>query len=172
MNNFNVIRSNIQTGDILLTRGIYSPISEVIAGITRSYWSHTVLYIGNNKIIESVYSGVKINPLDVYFTGENAVGLYRYINALTPERQAILVKFARKYAGLEYGWLQLMWQLILRLVGKNEDKDWNLDVSPGMICSELVARSYESVGIKFKNLPSYQMEPVDFDESPFTVRIA
>jgi cell wall-associated NlpC family hydrolase len=172
MNNYQAIKGNIQPGDILLSRDVRSPISTVIGGITHSCWSHTFIYIGDNKIIDAIYSGVKIRPLDDYFQGEYALGLFRYITSLTPEQQIELIKAARKFSGLSYGWFQLGWQLILRLLGKSEDPDWGREVKPGVICSELVAKSYDKIGIRFKNIPPYQMEPVDFDESPFTVRIA
>jgi len=171
MNNHQVIKDNIQPGDILLTRGLHSPISTVIAGITRSNWSHTVLYIGENKLIDAIWSGVKIRPLDDYFNGQYSIGLFRYITPLTEEQQIQVVLSARKFAGLQYGWGQLAWQLVLRLLGKNEDPDWGLNIKPGVICSEMVAKAYQKIGIMFKCLPPYQMEPVDFDESLLTVRI-
>jgi len=130
------------------------------------------LYIGEDKLIDAIWSGVKIRPLNDYFHGEYSLGLFRHITLLTVEQQTYLVKAARKFAGLDYGWLQLGWQLILRLLGKSEDPDWGLEVKPGIICSELVAKAYKKIGIRFKDIPPYQMEPVDFDESPITVRIA
>ena len=75
----------------------------------------------------------------------------------------LLVKAARKLLGIHYGFLQLIWQLILRICGKSEDPDWSIDVDTGMICTELVAKAYETLGIQFKDLPPHQIEPVDFD---------
>ena len=172
MNNFYAIKANIQPGDILLSRAKDSPISTTIAGITHSLWSHAFLYIGDGKIIDAIYKGVKIRKLDSYLTSEYSLGLFRYITPLTEDQQTKIVSAARKFAGLQYGWLQLGWQLILRLFGKSEDPDWALEVKPGVICSELVAKAYDKIGIRFKDIPPYQMEPVDFDESAFTVRIA
>ena len=172
MNNFDLIKKNIQTGDILLSRGIRSPISEAIGGITHSYWSHSFLYLGDNQIIDALYDGVKIHSLDYYLKGEYAVGLYRHINPLTDEQKSQLVKVASRFAGKHYGWLQLMYQCFLRLIGKSEDPKWAWRIKGGVICSEMVALIYQKIGIMFKCLPPSQMEPVDFDESPLTVRIA
>lgn len=172
MNNLETVRRQIQKADILLTRDKDSAISTVISGVTHSYWSHTVLYIGDNKIIDTVSDGVKIRALDDYLDGSYGIGLFRYKDGLSREQQNLVVETGRELLGLKYAWWQLWWDFILRLLGKSEDKDWAVDMSTGMVCSEFVARAYEAIGIKFKNIPAYQMEPVDFDESPFTVRIA
>ena len=74
--------------------------------------------------------------------------------------------------GIHYGFLQLIWQFILRVCGKSEDPDFSLDVDSGVTCTEVIATAYQKIGIQLKPLPPWQMEPVDFDDSPLTVRIA
>lgn len=172
MSNHQLIRDNIIKGDILLSCHKTHPISQVIAGVTKSNWSHAFLYIGDDKFIHSFFNGVEIKPLDFYLNDEYRVGLFRHKPPLGEGVADKVIKAARKMLGIHYSFLQLFWQLILRICGKNEDPDWSLDVSPGMICTELIAKAYETVGIRFKDLPPHQMEPVDFDDSPITVRIA
>jgi hypothetical protein len=172
MNNHQAIRDNIKPCDILLSRNKRHPMSSIIAGITRSNWSHAFFYIGDNKIIESAVGGVAIRPLDKYLNDIYSVGLFRLEKDLTEEQVKKVIKTARKLSGLEFGYLQLVWMFILRLFRKSEDPDWGLDVSEGVMCSELVAHAYESIGVYFKNLPPFLIEPADIDESTATVRVA
>ena len=76
MNNHRSIRDNARPGDILLSRGIKDPISTIIQGLTKSNWSHSFLYIGDNKIIESERYGVRVEPLDRYLNDKLKEGLY------------------------------------------------------------------------------------------------
>lgn len=172
MNNHETIKNNIKAGDILLSRNKKAPISLLIAGVTKSNWSHAFFYIGEGKIIESSVGGVAIHPLEKYLNNTYDVGLFRLNKELTQEETIKLVNNARKLAGISYGYLQLVWFLFLRLLGKSEDPDWAIDLDEGMVCSELVAHAYETIGIKFKNnLPPHLIEPVDLDESKMTIRI-
>lgn len=172
MSNHQIIKEQILPGDILLSCHKRHPISRVIAGITRSNWSHTFMYIGDGKILESDWDGVVINPLDHYLNNEYRVGLFRITPELEEDKIKKVIKAARKILGIHYGFFQLVWQFILRICGKSEDPDWALDVDTGVICSEVVAKAYQKIGVHFKDLSPSQMEPVDFDNSPITVRIA
>lgn len=172
MTNHKSILENIKPGDILLSRNKKNAISTTIASITKSNWGHAFLYIGDGKILESNSHGVVINPLSHYFNTKYDVGLFRLKEELSTEQIEKLIKKARKLLGIKYGYLQLLWFLILRIFGKSEDPDWSLDVDKGMVCSELIATAYEFVDVKFKNLPPHQIEPADLDESNKTVRIA
>ena len=171
-NNHQAIRDNVIVGDMLLSRKVNSPISRVIAGITRSNWSHSFLYIGDDKIIESDWNGVVIKRLEYYLNDKFTVGLFRVKPELTEDETDRLVKEMRKLLGIHYGYLQLVWQFILRLIGRNEDPDWAIDVDTGMICSEAMATAYKKIGRQIKNLPPHQTEPEDFDSSSITIRIA
>lgn len=170
--NHQAIRDKVLPGDILLSCHKKHPISKVIAGITRSNWSHTFMYLGDGKILESNWDGVIIRPLEYYLNNEYCVGLFRVTPELDEKQTKKVIKEARKMLGIHYGFLQLLWQFILRICGKSEDPDWNLDVDTGVICTEVVAKAYQKIGIQFKDLPPHQMEPVDFDDSLITVRIA
>lgn len=172
MTNHQAILDNIQVGDILLSRKINSPISKIIGGVTKSQWAHSFLYIGDGKIIESDWDGVVINHIEYYLNDKYSVGLFRVKPPLSESEKEVLVETARKKLGIKYGYLQLFWFLILRILGKSEDPDWSLDVSKGMVCSEMMAAAYQEIGRSIKNLPPSQIEPVDFDDSPITIRIA
>lgn len=172
MSNLEAIRKNVKPADILLTRKYGDPISVIVGGVTKSNWSHALMYINDEKILESHWDGVRIKPLSRYLNGDYEVGLFRVTPEINELQAKKVVKAARKLLGIHYGFLQLLWQFILRICGKSEDPDFSIDVDRGMICTEVVATAYEKIGIRFKDLPPHQMEPVDFDESPITVRIA
>jgi len=168
----NNILHNIQCGDILLVRNKSSTLSIIIAGVTHSNWSHSVLCLGDRQILNDTEVGVHIDDIGVYLTPEYSVGLFRVVNELSSKDKQLLVKAAYKLVGTKYAWWQLVWDFLIRLIGKSEDPDWGIDVDKqGMVCSEMIARIYNKIGIRFKNLKPSQMEPVDFDESSITIRI-
>lgn len=172
MNNHQAIRLNIKPGDILLSRNLESPISKIIRGVTHSVWSHSALYIGDGKFIDATTDGVIIRSLDYYLSGRFSIGLFRVEPELSEKNIKQVIQEARKQLGIKYGFLQLVWQGILRLFGKSEDPDWAIDMPFIMICSEAIAKAYAIIGIKFKDIDPSQIEPVDLDESEITVRIA
>ena len=172
MNNYQKIIQNLKPGDIILSRVPGSPISETIMGVTRSKWSHALMYIGNNKIIESDWGGVVIHPVTKYANNKYELGLFRYNPELSETDIAKIIKLARKKLGIDYGWFKLLWLGFLHLIGKSEDPDWKVQLPKGMICSQLVSYAYLKAGFPLKNLPPELMEPTDLDESDYTIRIA
>jgi hypothetical protein len=71
--------------------GIYtvdqsSRISRFIAWATHGTWSHVALYIGDGEIHESVTSGVREVPLEIYKGRQYWVAAYRHIGAITNPR--------------------------------------------------------------------------------------
>lgn len=166
------ILDRIQTGDILLSRDKDSPVSTVIAGVTKSNWSHSSLYIGAGKVIESNWDGVEITPLGKYLKGDHALGLFRAKPELTEDETKRLIKEARAMLGINYGWLKMLWLGFLRFIGKSEDPDWAMVKQKGVICSELIAKAYKRIGRPLKDLPPRQVEPADYDNNPLTTRIA
>lgn len=130
------------------------------------------MYIGDDKIIESDWDGVVVNPLSKYLTSEYEIGLFRITPELTIEETDKLISAIKTLIGRKYAWFQLVWQFILRIFKKSEDKDWAIDVENGFICSELIAFSYEQINRKIVELPSSEVEPGDLDASPQTIRIA
>lgn len=165
------IRAVIQPGDIILSRVPGSLISDTIQDLTNSKWSHALLYLGDNKIIEATNHGIVINPLIKYFSNKYQIGVFRISPELTPEETTQLIKAIRKKLGIDYGWLKLAWLGFLRLVGKSEDPDWSVKLKGGMICSELVAWSYKQIGRPLKDLPVQLMEPQDLAQSKFLHRV-
>lgn len=172
MNNHPELRSKIKAGDILLSRKHGDTISHAIQKVTGSKWSHSFCYIGDGKIIDSDWKGITCKSLEYYLNNEYEVGLFRVTPELTEEQTKNFLDKFRSYLGIKYGYLQLIWQFILRVLGKSEDPDWGIDVDPGMICSEAMSRAFRWVGKVIKpKLHHSQIEPVDFEESMITIRI-
>ena len=173
MDNRQIVINNARVGDILLSIDKKSPISQIIAGMTKGNWSHVSLYVGDDKLIESTMGGTQIIEIDHYLNDESRrVGLFRVTPKLTEREKALLVKKARRMLMKPYAYIQLIWYWFLRVIGKSEDKRWAVDLSRGVVCSEMVAKVYQKIGRPIKDLLPEQMEPVDFDESSVTVRIA
>ena len=162
----------LEDGDVLLALNINNELSKLIAEVTHSQYSHAFMYIGNGFIVESTFGGVQISPLKKYDDGHHHVISVRHKTLSAEERQKVR-KSALKYLGKKYGYPQLLWYLLARMIGKSEDPKWQLDLDKnGMVCSEAIARAYEDNGFRIKDgLEPYAIEPVDFVESEHFVRI-
>lgn len=163
--------AKIKPGDVLLTRLPGAFISDTIQDVTHSKWSHALLYLGNNKIIEADWKGIVINSLNKYKKSKHVVGIFRARPDLSNEETIELVKVVCKKVGIDYGWLKLLWLGFLRLIGKSEDPDWSAKLKNGMICSELVSWGYKQIKRPLKDLPTQLMEPKDLAQSKYLYRV-
>jgi len=71
--------------------GIYtvdrsSRISRFIAWATHGTWSHVAVYIGNGEIHESVTSGLREGPLELYKGRQYWIAAYRHVGAIAKPR--------------------------------------------------------------------------------------
>jgi uncharacterized protein YycO len=154
-------------GDVILMTS-NKKISEIIREVTNSDYSHTAMYIGNGEIVESTSGGVRIVDLKIY--DDNAHPDFILLAAkgrIHTEDRKQLVKSVLKYVGYRYSYLQIIWGLILRLIGKSENTRWQKDLTKrAMHCSEAVATAYKEIGIYIKpDMIPAGVEPVDFLES-------
>ena len=165
--------SNIlDVGDVILTFNNDNLFSQFIADVTDSDWSHASIYLGNGMIAESTALGAHISPLSNYFTGKHNIAIQRHL-FLTPDERAAVTKDVMKKMDKRYGYLQMVWYLFVRLIGKSENPKWQLDLEPNaMVCSEAIAEVYRDSGYDIKpNYKSAGIEPVDFWESEQFVNI-
>lgn len=91
--------------------------SRLIAAIDRGSWSHTAMYSGDGTVLESITSGVRERPLEVYRRPGIRIGVYRMTGAPTAEADKA-ISWARQRIGNGYGWAQLGkkgFQTLLRL---------------------------------------------------------
>ena len=152
----------LRPADVLVTTG-RSYISGAIRTATGSDYSHTVLYLGDNRVMEAISEGVVERDLDVPLSEASlAVALRR--RHMTDVTRKSVVAYARRFKGRPYdyvgaagaglthkrgqlacvvgaptGCLTLYAAAKINANEKNRDKRF--------FCSELAARCYELAGV-------------------------
>jgi uncharacterized protein YycO len=163
--------SVLRPADIIVSTG-RSFISGAIRKATGTDYSHTILYIGNNRVIEAISDGVVERDLSVAL-GEASLAVALRRRHMTPETKHSVVQWASGFKGRQYDYLgaagaglshrrgKLAWALspgpgtALYIAAKINASDENKDKR--FFCSELVARSFELSGV-----------PISDDEPSFT----
>jgi hypothetical protein len=156
----------------------YKPRPGDIGAVRTDGWSAKAIQFGTiseinhivicskdpNFLIEAnPKGGVEVNPISKY---KNIAWSRNFI--LTDEQRDILVNKAMSYVGEEYGFLAIGSLAIrissLGLATKIPPIDWALGQMAkrdGVICSELGARTFEAIGVKFSDKPAYSTTPKD-----------
>lgn len=178
-----ILASDLRTADILVTTG-RAFVSGVIRTGTGTDYSHTILYIGDGRIVEAISKGVVERDLsDALAETTLAVALRRRF--MTPKTKTDVVRFARGFTGRPYdsvgaGGAGLAhkrgklagaaacamspaicvygaYKVSQNASDKNKDKKF--------FCSELAARCFELASVPIsKEEPSYM--------TPRSVRVA
>lgn len=129
---------------------------------TMSRWNHTFIYIGDGKIIEANPTGVAISPVTKY-----PLIAWNQHEKLTAKQRKRIVKEAQHLVGHVYGFLDIL-NLVLRILGlrvlANTSLLNKMAERYGVICSELVALSYEAATVKLVNKPANIVTPGDLAE--------
>ncbi len=116
----------LQPGDVFITRKENALTNYFLPG----YWPHAALYIGGQRVIESLKDGVRERTMDSPL-GNDAVAVIR--PQLSAETIAQAIARARTH------------------VGKPYDFDFDFTRSDRIVCTEVVYRSYEGLdGIRFQ----------------------
>jgi hypothetical protein len=175
---FDKIIKIIKPGDVILVEG-KQIFSKAIKYLTQSNWSHSAIYIGDEKLIEAdLKEGVRIIPLQEYM--EYHTRICRPKN-LSEADLDIVLNFARSKIGGQYDTkhvsdlfkISLNPRLNLRKVliklGSSDPRK--------AICSSLIADAFQSIHYPIlpikKELGGYQkinstlITPSDFDLSPY-----
>ncbi len=160
LSNFMSVAS-LQVGDILLstTEGF---VSDAVKATTRSKFSHARLYIGGNEVIEAIDPEVVRKPVNLAIENDNYTHVYRYPN-LTDVQQAAIVNYAKSQDGKEYDLSGALSAPNITSIYPPSllSKLYNLhDSEFDFYCSELVAFSYKSAGIRLEFAAS-QTTPED-----------
>ena len=125
---------------------------------TRSKDNHAGLYVGDNQVIEAMPGGVRLSPVTKY----SDIIWNKHEELTEPQREAI-VKEALKHLGNKYSFLDYV-AIIMRIIGL-PSSTWLANLlakSSNVICSELVARVYRSVGISIEgDKPDFYITPAD-----------
>lgn len=157
----------IQPGDFVLVQTNHF-VSRLIRFGQRSYgrenakWNHVALYIGNDRIIEALSTGICESPLDKYAESERRVISTATagrrpadLDAADREMRENAVAFAESCVGEKYGWMTIA-AIGLKTLFKGR---FNFGVQGTSICSGLVARSLERMGYNFNPYNPAELTP-------------
>jgi hypothetical protein len=156
-----LIKQNVQIGDVLLSFNKKNILSKAITEISHSDFSHAFLYIGNGKILESSIEGVVIKDLSYYLDYDKYYVSLRRPSITLLEAEE-MVRFCKTKLGISYGYLQMFyaWFLFTFQLRKNK---WFMRVDlPGIVCSELVAEGLQHIKrYPFKDTSPANVTPAD-----------
>lgn len=89
----------MKPGNFILVQGS-GPISEGIALLEHSGFTHSAIVSGTNTIIEATAHGIEENELNY-----ERYAVFEFVDT-TEEQCSGIVDYARSHLGEEYGWLQ------------------------------------------------------------------
>lgn len=174
------VRSEIQTGDILLASGDYL-FSRMIQFTTSSCWSHVAFILRLEQIdrvmvLESVENkGVRTIPLSEYvknfegkkhgYNGRLAIARYDDFSKNVSEQQLqALAKFAIERFSYPYDYREMI-RIIYRIFqAKLHLPIWHMVHDNSYICSEYVYECYRKIPITIKRQNPGFVSPNDFAE--------
>ncbi|MGA9289554.1 MAG: YiiX/YebB-like N1pC/P60 family cysteine hydrolase [Anaerobacillus sp.] len=157
--NYQSVRDDIQTGDLLLCSGSY-PVSRIIQKVSKSHFSHVALlfqWVDRIMILESVESyGVRMVPLSHYFNDYRNSGLpyngnlYLVRHSLAKDLDQI-----KRNAMLRRG-ADLTGKLydieeILKILASVVIDELESIPNDKYICSEFIRECYQKAGLFFPN---------------------
>ena len=112
---------SIRPGDIFVTRKENALTNYFLPG----YWPHAAMYVGDQRVIESLKDGVRERTMESPF-GNDAVALIR--------------------PNLDREWIGQAIERARKHVGKPYDFNFDFTRSDRLVCTEVVYRSYEGLG--------------------------
>lgn len=137
----------IELGDIILTRSSERE-SILIRQLTKSNYSHALIYVGSSSYIESNGLGVQSNNLQrLLFENTDDVVVLRLREENLKSLLPGVVAFARQKIGTEYSTSEAKLALLEKdILAKEENRQF---------CTRFVAQAYLEAGIKIVNNPDY-----------------
>lgn len=137
----------LEAGDIILTRST-SDISQLVRRLTKSEYSHAILYVGVSSCIDSDGYGVQSQNIQrLLYESKTDVKVLRLKQ--TKDRNEIpnAIVFARQKIGTEYSIDEAKVALLKKEI---EAKEPNRQ-----FCTRFVAQAFESAGIRLVENPDY-----------------
>ncbi len=137
----------IEAGDIILTRS-NSDISQLVRRLTKSEFSHAILYVGVSSCIDSDGYGVQSQNLQRLLY-ENATDLKILRLKSVEDRNKIpdAIVFARQKIGTEYSIDEAKIALLKKEIEAQQPNR--------QFCTRFVSQAYESAGIKLVDNVDY-----------------
>lgn len=149
-------------GDVLLTFNKQNILSKLIWKFTKREnspeISHSILYLGNEEIIEStIFTGVMIKNVKSINLKKYDIYIRRPIGEFNVD---ILIESIRKNAGIKHYAIKQIFSIFFRRIfniPKQEDVDMG-----GVTCSELIAEEFRKIGIDLvPGIISADINPLD-----------
>jgi cell wall-associated NlpC family hydrolase len=100
--------SDLKAGDIILSN-TQSIVSLGIRALTIAPVSHASLYLGDDRVVEAVGSGVRIRTTAEFMADESTIVVFRHPD-LTPEHAQVMNTFAQAQSGTRYNTLGIVLQ--------------------------------------------------------------
>jgi uncharacterized protein YycO len=144
---------------VVKTQGTFGKLIRVG---TMSRWNHAFICIDEHLIVEANPTGVEISPITKY-----PLIAWNQHEELTQEQRQNIVDAAVNLVGRPYGFFDIF-VLALRILGlkmlSNTKFMEYAAMRYGVICSELVAISYDKAGISLVSKPDNLVTPGDLAE--------
>lgn len=145
-----------ETGDVVgfTANDFPSRLTQIGNAFTRFFipgkeikFTHIGVMYDEDDVDEAIGEGVRVNKLSKYKPEHYRV--IRYEKGLTDVQKAIMKTWLEQQYGKKYNWSQLYVVAALKVV--RLEWLWNPAVKNDQyICSYLVARSYQKIGLPFK----------------------
>jgi len=171
----------LEIGDIIgyKPKATDSLVSFIIKIGGKLRYSHVLMYIGNNKVIESGPKGVKISDIWLDVNDTEKVKVIRYKNPLKETQQIKLLETAYSYLDTPYAYWQYPFLFLYSWFGKY---GWankichlikKINDRTFVHCSEYVARVYqEALGMQIADEEHFDFVlPDDIMDNPNFVEV-
>jgi len=137
----------LEAGDIILTRS-NSEISQLVRRLTKSEYSHAILYVGLSSCIDSDGLGVQSQNIQrLLYENESDIKVLRLKRIEDRNKIANAIAFARQKIGTEYSIDEAKAALLKKEI---EAKERNRQ-----FCTRFVAQAFESAGVRLVENPDY-----------------
>ena len=156
---------SVQPGDFILTHssGIFGHLIRLGqrlqyfgADKVFAHWSHAAIFADDQgNIIEALGGGVQKRNIAVYDNTEYVVVHLPAATSIDDRAQAVL--FAEHSLNESYGWLTIISIALTLLTGSH----FSFGLDGQQICSALVARSIERIGVIFDETEPWHLMPAD-----------
>jgi uncharacterized protein YycO len=154
-----------QPGDFLLTHssGVFGQLIRLGqrlqyfgADKVFAHWSHAAIFVDDQgNIIEALGGGVQKRNIEVYRDTEYVVVHLPAATSRDDRAQAVL--FAEHSLNESYGWLTIISIGLTLLTGSH----FSFGLDGQQICSALVARAIERIGVIFEESEPWHLMPAD-----------
>jgi len=177
MIDYQLLRHELKTGDIILTSGT-TLFSRAIRWMTKSYWSHVGMIVRADqwdfvlmwesttgvriKDVESTKfnHGVQLVPLSERLKAYDGTFAIRQLNRpLSESETQTLSRFRHEVSGrrFDYNMVEL-----LRAAWDSGIMSDNHEELSSLFCSELIAETFQALGFLDEDRPSNEYVPSDF----------